>query len=467
MLAEVGKGWFTSSARETAVAQEYADRLDVRAASLEQVTGTLSGGNQQKTSLARRLATRPKVLVLEEPTQGVDVGARAEIHRLLRQLADEGIAIILVSSEMEELIGLSDRIAVMHRGRVAGELSGAEATKEEILRLAFGEGAEETERQAERRKPRLAIGRELALAAFLVVACIALAIKNPTFVSALNIRDMAVNSTDLLVAALGMTIVILTAGIDISVGSMFALCCMAAGTLATRGSPIGWVILGTLLSGAALGAVNGCGIAFLRLPPIIMTLATLTVYRGLVLRLGGGSWITDLPESFLWLGRGVVAGVPVPVLTALAATAVVAWVLAKTRFGRSVYALGNNPAAAAPLGVSERGTSFWVYTVAGLLTGLATLTYATRFGSVQTNTGIGFEMKVITAVVVGGTNIFGGRGTVLGTLLGVALLTVIDNGLNLLGVNDNWEKAFQGLLVLAAVTTDFLRTRAQRRGGEE
>jgi len=466
LLRELHRGPLTDVRAEAALAADYIERLDIRTPSAEQATYALSGGNQQKTSLARRLAMRPKVLILEEPTQGVDVGARAEIHTLLRGLAADGLAVVLVSSDLNEVLALSHRVAVMHRGHVAGALPRREATKEAVLDLAFGRGVEASGRAEARPVRRSGRGRELGLAAFLALLVGFLALRSDQFLTVQNIQDMARNSAYLLVGALGMTMVILTAGIDISFGSMLAVCAIISGVLATHGAPVPLVVVATLAVGALCGAVNATGVAFMRLPPIIMTLATLTIYRGLVVRATGGSWITGLPADYLWLGQGYVAGIPVPAVVAAIATAGVALLLRRTAFGRSLYALGNNPSAAEHQGVSRRGTEWLVYVVAGAMVGLSALTFAPCFTSVQTNTGLGFEMIVITGVVVGGTNIMGGRGTILGTVLGVMLLAAISNGLDLLGSTemDYWESAFQGALVLLAVMTDYIRGRRRRQG---
>lgn len=461
VLHKVSRGPVISRARESALAGEYVGRLDIRASSVEQTTATLSGGNQQKVSLARRLATEPRVLVLEEPTQGVDVGARAEIHALLRSLSNAGHAILLVNSDLDELLSLSHRVAVMHRGRVAGVLSGTDATKERVLSLAFGEGSERmTEPVRPRRRVR-AVAREAGLAVFLAALCCLLATRSDQFLTAGNLRDMAENNASLLVAALGMMLIILTAGIDISVGSILALCCVAAGLLATGGAPVWLAVLGALAVGLTLGAANGLGVALLRLPPIIVTLATLTIYRGLVMQVTGGSWITGIPEGFRRLGSDVL-GVPIPVVVALLAALACSAALRWTGYGRSLYAIGNNASAAEHVGISLAWMRWSVFALGGALVGVSALTHAPLLGSIQTNTGTGFEMVAITAVVVGGTNIFGGRGTVLGTLLGVMLLAVINNGLNLTKASDYWEQLFQGALVLTAVTADYLWTRARR-----
>lgn len=444
---------------ETAAASGLARKLDVRAASLEQSVGSLSGGNQQKVALASRLLGEPRVLLLEEPTQGVDVGARAEIHRLMRGLAAEGKGVVLVSSDLPELLSLSHRVLVMHRGRLEGELAGEQATQQAVLNLALGTSqAGVTQARQGRRRAAM---RELGLAVLLAALLVLVTVFAPTFASVQNLTDILVNNSYLLVAGVGMTFVILTAGIDISIGSMLAVCATLAAMIAAAGAPVFAVLLAALAAGVTLGAVNSGLVALGRIPPIIATLATLTLYRHVLIHFTGGRWI-NLPEGFRSFGLSAPLGVPVPVWIA-ALTALLGGLAARhTVLGRSVYAAGSNPEAAEHLGVSVRRVQAAVYLLMGLLTGLAAFTYITRYSAVQTNAGQGLEMVVITAVVVGGTNVFGGSGTVLGTLIGALLLGVISGSLTHLHIEPSWEKAFQGVLILAAVVADTLH--ARRRG---
>jgi ribose/xylose/arabinose/galactoside ABC-type transport system permease subunit len=368
------------------------------------------------------------------------------------------------------LLALSDTVAVMHRGRLAGVLPRGEAVKERVLDLAFGAGIEpEVAAQAKPRR-RLAVGRELGLALFLLLMCAALGVTSDQFLTVQNLTEKSVEWSHVVIAAMGMTMIILTAGIDISVGSTLAVCAITAGLLVTTaGWPLVWVVLAVLGSGLALGTVNGLGIAVLGLPAIIMTLATLKIYRGLVFQLPSKGWVTGIPESFRWLAEGQVGPLPFPVLAAVLSVAMCVLVLRYTTFGRSLYAIGNNASAAANLGIRLRLTRWLVYTLGGGLVGLSALVFAPQYRNIQTNTGELFELVVITAVVVGGTKIFGGRGTALGTVLGVALLAVIDSALNLLGTSgsDYWERCFHGALVLLAVMTDFLGARARRARGTD
>jgi ABC-type sugar transport system ATPase subunit/ribose/xylose/arabinose/galactoside ABC-type transport system permease subunit len=443
-------------AGEVSEAQNLSRRLDVRSFGIEQVVGTLSGGNQQKVALASRLATGPKVFLLEEPTQGVDVKARAEIHRQMQSLAATGVGILLVSSDLPELLALSDRVLVMHRGKIVGELARADATQENILDLALGTAEEGA--AAVRVETRRAPVRELGLAALLALLLAGISWRAPGFCTLQNLNDILVNNAYLLIAAVGMTLVILTAGIDISVGSILAVCATITGVTAAAGWPIPAVLAAALVSGLVLGAINAGLITWARIPPIIATLATLTLFRHVLMHFTRGKWI-DLPQSFQDFGLSAPEGVPLAVWIALA-TILIGWAMSRwTVLGRSVYAVGCNPDAAGHMGVSVRGVQASVYLLMGLLVGLAAFAYAGRWSQIQTNTGGGFEMVVITAVVVGGTNIFGGSGTVPGTVIGVLLLGLITASLVPMHIASDWEKAFQGTLILVAVVIDTVRSR--------
>ena len=443
-------------ADEKAEAQALSARFDVRSAGIEQVAGTLSGGNQQKVALASRLATDPKLLLLEEPTQGVDVKARAEIHRQMHTLAETGVGIVLVSSDLPELLSLSDRVLVMHRGKIVGDLTREEATQERVLDLALGtaeEGAA-AEHVVRHRAPM----RELGLAALLLVLGLIVSWRAHSFATVENLTDILVNNAYLVIAGVGMTMVILTAGIDISVGSILAACATVAATTAAAGYSVPVVLVAALVAGLALGAINSGLITGARIPPIIATLATLTLYRHVLIHLTGGKWI-NLPAGFREFGLSTPLGIPVGVWVAVA-TGLGGWAMTRwTPLGRSLYAVGCNEDAAAHMGISVRRVQASVYLLMGLLVGLAAFVYAGHYSAIQTNAGGGFEMVVITAVVVGGTNIFGGSGTILGTVIGVLLLGLIAGSLTHLHIEPAWEKAFQGALILTAVVVDTLRTR--------
>ncbi len=443
---------------EQARAGELAEAFTVRAASVEQPVAALSGGNQQKVALASRLAVGPRLLLLEDPTQGVDVGARAQLHHQIRDLAGRGVGILLVSSDMPELLSLSDRLLVMHRGRLVGSLDAAHATAEQALDLALGT-AERGAAVAVARTRRPPV-RELGLAGLLALFVAVVAVLAPGFATLTNLGDILTNNSYLLIAGVGMTMVILTGGIDISIGSLLAVCATVVGAAATAGWPAGAVLAAALLAGLALGGLNAALIVPGHIPPIIATLATLTLLRHLLIHITGGRWI-NLPVSFREVGLSTPLGVPLPVWVA-GGTVLVGWVALRwTALGRSVYAVGDDPESAAHLGIRVSVIRSMVYVLMGVLMGIAAFVYAGRWSAIQTNAGQGLEMIVITAVVVGGTNVFGGRGTLGGTLLGVLLLGTIGAALTPLCIEPTWERACQGSLILLAIVVDTLRRRGR------
>ncbi len=306
--------------------------------------------------------------------------------------------------------------------------------------------------------------RELsAVIAFLALLAF-VAVVSPSFFNAGNIRDLVINNAPTLLIALGMTLVILVGQIDISVGSQFAVCSIAAGFLAKTGMPIPALFVCVLLIGALMGALNGVLIGWLRLPSIIVTLAMLVLWRDALRWLTEGAWVQDLPANFQWFGLGQTYGEIVIVAIALLLFIGFAWSLRNISAGRKVYAVGSDAEAARLAGISSPNVVFWVFSLMGALVGIAALLNAVRFSSIPGNTGIGLEMKAIAAVVVGGAAIAGGRGTLIGTLIGVALLGTIGTALTFVGINPFWEKAIQGAIILAALVSDVLLGRLEKNG---
>ena len=304
--------------------------------------------------------------------------------------------------------------------------------------------------------------REWTVAAVYALLLAALALLAPSFHQGGNWRDILVGNAPLLLSATGMTLVILTRHIDISIGSQFAICGVVAGLLAKAGLPMAVVALGTVGSGLALGAVNAWLVAFLGLPSIVATLATMVALREGLRWATEGAWVEGLPAGFQWFGAGQTAGRWLIVAVALAVFALLAWALRHVRAGRAVYATGSDADAARLLGIPARAVTGLVFVVLGGLNALAALLTAVQFIDVQANAGVGLELKVIAAVVVGGTAITGGRGPALGTLLGVALLGTLGPALTFLGSHAYWERALQGAIILAAVATDALEGRSGR-----
>jgi ribose/xylose/arabinose/galactoside ABC-type transport system permease subunit len=304
--------------------------------------------------------------------------------------------------------------------------------------------------------------RELSASLAFALLLVVVGIVAPSFFSATNLGDLALNNAPVLLVAVGMTLVILVGQIDISVGSQFAVATVAAGALAKTGVPIPLLLPALVLIGMAMGAVNGVLIGTLRLPSIIVTLAMLVAWRDALRWTTGGEWVQNLPANFQWFGLGQSLGQWLIVLVALLVVAFFAWALRNLAAGRRLYAVGSDAEAARLAGIEPGQVTFLIFALMGALVGLASLLNAVRFSTVPSNAGLGLELKAIAAVVVGGTAITGGRGTVLGTLIGVALLGTIGTALTFTGINPFWEKAIQGAIILAALASDFVWGRVER-----
>jgi len=304
--------------------------------------------------------------------------------------------------------------------------------------------------------------REMSTALAYVVLLVVVAIIAPSFCSGANLRDLALNNAPVLLVSIAMTLVILIGQIDISVGSQFAVATVAAGWLAKSGMPIPLLLLCVILIGASMGALNGVLVGWLRLPSIIVTLAMLVAWRDALRWTTGGEWVQNLPANFQWFGMGQQLGQWTIVLASLILLGLLSWALGNLAAGRAVYAVGSDAEAARLAGIDPARVTFAVFTFMGALVGLAALLNAVRFSTVPSNAGLGLELKAVAAVVVGGTAITGGRGTLTGTFIGVALLGTIGPALTFAGINPFWEKAIQGAIIMLALGSDFVLGRVKR-----
>jgi rhamnose transport system permease protein len=309
--------------------------------------------------------------------------------------------------------------------------------------------------------------REAGISLFIFILVIAVTLRAPSFLSIDNFEDILLNISILAIVALAQTMVIISHGIDLSVSSMIGLVAMMV-AFVVKQYPDVPVLLPVLLGmalGAVLGSFNGLIITFGKVPPIIATLGTLSIYRGLVFFYSQGTWINsfELPASFKLLSKGTPLGLPNMVIIALLVAVIVYYFLNYTRTGRDIFAVGSNPEAAQFAGIRKQRITFLVYLISGLLSGLAAVLWVSRFESAQTNTAIGFEVQTVAASVVGGVSISGGVGTVTGVLLGALLLGIIQNSLTLIRISPFWQLAAQGLLILIAVISDkWILSRVER-----
>ena len=299
--------------------------------------------------------------------------------------------------------------------------------------------------------------RELSVAVAILGVAAALAVVAPSYFDPNNLRDIFLSNAAVLIVAIGMTLVILTGEIDISVGSIFAISGVVAGVLAKAGLPLIVVVFCAVLAGAGLGAINGALIAYARIPSIVVTLATMVALRDGLRWVTQGQWVYGLPEGFQWLGLSQSGHSLLLAALATVAIGVSLWGLRVLNIGRAVYATGSNREAARLNGLDTSLIVCGVFVVIGALAGMAAVLNATRFSQIPINAGLGLELKVIAAVVVGGAAITGGRGTMVGTLLGVVLLAAIGPALTFLGVSAYWERALQGTIILIAVAADRIR----------
>lgn len=282
----------------------------------------------------------------------------------------------------------------------------------------------------------------------------------PQFLSIDNLVNVALSIAITGILAVGMTFIILTGGIDLSIGSVLAVAgivaAICAKTLGDAGIFVG--IIAAVLVGMLCGLFNGVTISRFRVPPFVVSLAVLTIARGLAFiiadKFSGSTSVSELPTGFAFLGREKLFGIPVPVISMLIVFAIGWFLLRHTRFGRYVYAIGGNSEASFLAGINVKSVTTWVYVLNGFLVGLAGVTLASRLGAGLANAGMQYELDVIAAVVVGGTSLMGGKGSVVSTLFGAIFIGVLNNGLNLAGIDPYLQKIALGVVILLAVLAD-------------
>jgi rhamnose transport system permease protein len=296
--------------------------------------------------------------------------------------------------------------------------------------------------------------RAIAIGVFWIALCVLLATQAPGFFAFENLRDVAVTNAPSLIVAIGMTLVVIAGEIDVSVGSQFAVASVVAASLAKTGMPLAAVAVATAVLGAVLGAINGALVVWLGVPSIVATLATMAFWRELLRWITQGAWVQGLPAGFQWLGLGQNAGEAAILCCAIVIFAAFAWALRYLQAGRAIYATGSSSESARLAGIPVAGVTFGVFMAMGALAGIAALLDSVRFSEIQSNAGSGLELKAISAVVIGGASITGGKGSMWGTLLGASVLAVIAPSLTFLGVNAYWEKAIQGAIILGAIVLE-------------
>ncbi len=479
-LGQFSRWGVTNQRAEARAVEAQRDDLSIKAPSIEANVLSLSGGNQQKVLLARALLNQKVTLLLaEEPTQGVDVGARAEIYRILRQVAQAGACVVIVSSDIRELEGLCDRVVVFSSGQVVTELRGDRVREDAIAHAMLTSTRRRSE--AGRRAPgrtgvagraldwlRRAGRSDYAASGVLALAIIVLAVytqsHNSRFLSTFNLSSLTVLIAATAFISFGQECVILTGGIDLSVGPLAGLVVVIGSFFENSGHSAVVIVAGFLVmlaAGAAVGLLNGTMVRFARFTPIVATLVTYIALQGisLVLRPFQGGYI-----SFSILGaiNHSVGPVAIAFLAAVVVAIAMEWALHRAHWGRSLRAIGSDPAAAFRLGVRPSVTVIGAYVASALFACVGGVLLMAQVGVGDPTQGVNYTLASVTAVVLGGTSIFGGRGSFLGALFGAILVEELLNVTTFLQLSQAWQYWFEGVLVMVAVG---IYTQARARPG--
>ena len=453
-------GPFVSRRREVDAVERELSGLAVRAPSLEAAVSALSGGNQQKVVMARAMLSKPTILVADEPTQGVDVGSRAEIYRILREVSAGGVPVVVSSSDALELEGLCDRVIVMSRGHAVATLEGDEVNEERIVHAAISATIHSADRSAAASSGSSRVARfiEGDYAPVVVLAAVMVALgayvlsQNDRYLSDFNITSVMFACAALGFISLGQTFALLLGGIDLSVGPLAGFLVVVASFFVLDGKSPGTWVLGFALMfvcALAVGLLNGTLIRFARFTPVAATLVTYIALGGLAFTL------RDAPDGYIAVSvtdfiSKKVGPVPIAFVVFVLCALLLELGLRRSRYGLRLRAVGSAEESARRVGVPVQRTAILGYVGASLLTLLGAVVLLAQLGVGDPGQGTGYTLTSITAVVLGGTSLLGGRGTFIGTLMGAGLSVQVLNATTFLSLDQKWQYIFQGLLIVAA-----------------
>ena len=470
-LPDVSPAGFVSDRRVQSRARDMIARLAIKTPSPRTPVSSLSGGNQQKVVLARTLLTRPRVLLAEEPTQGVDVGARVDIYRILREAADGGAAVVVLSSDGVELEGLCDRVLILSRGEVVRELVGDEVTEAAIARAALTSTTVRERQGAESRRGRLGAwlrgdhAPAAALAAVFLALGLAVATANPAYFSPFNINNLLFMVAPLLFVAAAQQVVVLGAGFDLSIGPLMGFLVVLASFWIVDGGNL-VIGLALMLAGAVgVGVINGVLVTRFAISPVVATLAMFMALQGVYLSLRStpGGVIFPAVADMIQARVGVI-----PVITILGVAVLVALEVAlrRTRWGVELRAVGSQDAAAGRLGIRVGWVRFLSYVLCSVLVLPAAVAMMAQIGIGDGRPSVSYTLSSVTVVVLAGTSIFGGRGSFIAVLAAAFLVQQILNVSPFLGLSQAWSYWLPGLVTLAAAGLySALRNGGARRTG--
>ena len=470
-----------SRKKEVNAVHDTLTSLSIKAPSLEAPVSALSGGNQQKVVMARALLSNPVMILADEPTQGVDVGARSELYDILRQASADGIPVVVASSDAKELEGLCDTVYVLSRGQVVKTLHDGENREEAMIEAAVTSTTKVIRIEREQREQKL--GNEGVLEKFrrflrgdyappvmLTFVMIALALyimpKSDTYLGDFNLNSILLLVSAVAFVAIGQTTVMMTGGIDLSTGPLIGFLVVIASFFINDDAPATAIIMGLVtmaLVAALVGLVNSSLIRYVKFTAIAATLTTYIAIGGFafILRPEPGGYIST---AFADVLNAAVGPIPYVFMAAVVATVIMEYLLRKSRWGWQLRAVGSNEESARKVGVKTTRSIMGAYVISSLFVFLGSVLLAVQLGIGDASQGVSYTLTGVTAVVLGGTSLMGGRGTYVGTLMGSILLIQVLNATVFLDLDQTWQYWFQSALILiAAVVYSLARSRRVKR----
>lgn len=453
-------------------------KLNIEVPDIKRKVFNLSGGQRQAVAISRAIYFNAKLLIMDEPTAALGVEETRKVYALIRELRQNGIAVIIISHNINEVFDVADKFVVLKTGMLVGVRRKEETSLDEILRMIIAgkaalssapAAAAETvptaapEKTAAGPKGKSSTQAIQKAAAFLSLVLMVgfFSIGSPFFMTFDNLMTVILQTSVIGILAIGVTFVIISAGIDLSLGAVLALAGMIIGKAANAGLPVWLSVICGILVATIMGFLNGFLVAKATLPPFIATLGIMMVARGLTLVISQARPVYFLvAPSFRLISQGSLFGaVPYPILYLLVLALAASFVMRRLAIGRHIYGLGSNETAVKLSGVSVERVKLFTYSICGLLVGVAGVVLTARLNSAQPSAGMSYELDAISAAVIGGASLAGGEGTILGTIIGALIMGVLKNGLNLMNVSQFWQQVAMGIVVIGAVYLDIVRRR--------
>jgi ribose transport system permease protein len=467
-----GIGRLVGVLNKTKMAEETVrilEELNIHVPDIKRKVFNLSGGQRQAVAISRAIYFNAKLLIMDEPTAALGVEETQKVYSLIRELRQNGIAVIIISHNINEVFDIADKFVVLKTGRLVGVRRKQETSLDEILRMIIGGSAavsapagEETKRPPAREQPpKQPEGKARFSTEAIQKAAAFFSIGSPYFMSFDNLMTVILQTSVIGILAVGVTFVIISGGIDLSVGAVLAFAGMIIGKAANAGVPVWLSVICGILVATFMGLVNGFLVAKATLPPFIATLGIMMVARGLTLVISEARPVYFLiAPSFKLISQGSVVGaVPYPIIYLIVLALGASFVMQRLAIGRYIYGLGSNEVAVRLSGVGVDRVKMFTYSACGLLAGIAGVVLTARLNSAQPAAGMSYELDAIAAAVIGGTSLSGGQGSILGTIIGALIMGVLKNGLNLMNVSQFWQQVAMGIVVIGAVYLDIVRRR--------